>query len=56
MSENPSVTEMCLHAVRNAAHQKAEDYATNQYGDDLIALALRVLVDAIDKEIEGSAE
>ena len=55
MSTTPSVTEMCLRAVRQAAHQKAEQHAENQYGDELIALALSVLVQSIDKELEEAA-
>lgn len=52
MSKNPSVTEMCLLAVRAAAHQKAEQHAESQYGDELIVLALRVLIESIEQELK----
>ena len=52
MSKNPSVTEMCLLAVRAAAHQKAEHYAESQHGDEMMVLALRVLIESIEKELK----
>ena len=52
MSKNPSVTEMCLLAVRAAAHQKSEHYAESQNGDEMIVLALRVLIESIEKELK----
>ena len=52
MSKNPSVTEMCVRAVRAAAHQKAEHHAESQHGDELVVLALRVLIESIDKELK----
>lgn len=52
MSANPSVTEMCLRAVKAAAQQKAEQQAESAWKDELIVLALSVLVESIDKELD----
>lgn len=55
MSKKPSITEMCLRAVRAAAQQRSEQHAESQYGDELIALALSVLIKSIDKELKEAA-
>ena len=56
MSKNPSVTEMCLTAVAHAADVKAAAHSKDDYGDDLIALAMKVLADACREEIKTLKE
>jgi len=48
---NPSISTMCLYSIKHAAKEQADRHAQSDHGDQLIVLAMRVLVKAIEKEL-----